>query len=416
MESYPPKYETLNSVSQEIRNEFEKYPDADSYFRAFATKMRDDKDFEANADQLTRVTRICFQDRNDDESRTKSFMIGALFGYNSLNKFNNPNTNKEVYEALNSLYADVRLSVKKMVEMSETDINESYREYLIAKEYNRRLKDDLCFDALNIEEMDLVYDMLSEMNADDSQRYDAMRGYLLIRSSLIWKEQNEFTLFKEALRSTDDKPEDLREFYEILADVEVNTDLADGKIDCEEEVDNVVEYFEELCSQYEITKRQDEDEIEKFKEKIEAKVAERFCEQQNLTFYKKFSISGKTLALIEDDDSSKVQFMTLNEDSMIEASIVDIEVRSIPSQRSVDKIYRMYDSDHQHNMKININPFGLVAILHEPVLYHGDGRITVFPESSTVYIPISYRDLKLHRYVYDEDPDEEDDYDEEDED
>jgi hypothetical protein len=100
--------------------------------------------------------------------------------------------------------------------------------------------------------------------------------------------------------------------------------------------------------------------------------------------------------------------MTLGDESIIEASIVDLEVRPIPSQRSVDKIYRMFENDKQHNMKISISPFGLVAILHEPILYHSDGRITVFPDSSIVYIPMSYRDLKLHRYLYDEDGDDDD--------
>ena len=407
MESHVPKFESLTSVSEEIKTELAKFPNADSYFKHFATIMRDDKDFDKNADQITRLTRVSIPDERD-ELRSKSFMIGALFGYNSLSKLNNPDINNEVYDALSSFYADVRLTVKTNVDLSEISINESYREYLITKEFNNRLKDELCFDAINIEEMDQIYDIISKMKADDTERYETMRGYLLVRSSLIWKEQNDLKLFKDSLREVEDKPEDLRPFYEMMSEVEVNTDLADGKIDCEEDVNNVVEYFEELCDSYQINKKDIGSEIEDIRDKIEAKTVERLCEQENLIFYKKFTVSGKTIALIDNGEDNEVQFMTLGEDSVIEAYIVDLEVRPIPSQRSVDKIFRAFENDKHHNMKISINPYGLVAVLDEPVLYHSDGRITVFPQKSTVYIPMNYRDLKLHRYIYDEDPDDDD--------
>jgi len=413
MESHVPKFESMKSVSEEIKLELSKFEDVNSYFIDFATKMRDDKSFEANADQITRLTRVSIPEEYSSELRSKSFMIGALFGYNSLKILENSNINQEVYNALNSLYADIRMKVKDDVELADSSINESYREYLITQEFNKRLKNELCFDAINSDEMDLVYDMITNMNASDTESYEAMRGYILVRSSLIWKENNDFKLFKDELRSVEPKKENLRQFYEIMAEVEVNTDLADGKIDCEEDVNNVVEYFEELCDSYQINKKDIDSEIEDIRDKIEAKTVERLCEQENLNFYKKFTVSGKTIALIDNGEDNEVQFMTLGEDSVIEAYIVDLEVRPIPSQRSVDKIFRSFENDKQHNMKISINPYGLVAVLDEPVLYHSDGRITVFPQKSTVYIPMNYRDLKLHRFIYDEDPDDDDDDDDE---
>lgn len=407
MESYKPNFESVESVRKQINNELGYYSSVNDYFLSFGKVLKNNEDFQKNFDQLHIMSRAFVSDSGvANDKAINAFITGALFGYNSLTKLPIENLYDETYSALSAFYAHSRINVNKELEDEDSEPNEAFRNFLISQELNKVLSDDLSFGAVDEEEMDLMYKILSDFNRDEARTNFAFRGYSLIRGILIWKERYNVELIKEHLRSTnesDDQNE--RSFFEIMSNIDIDPDLADGKTDCDNELFILNTYFKKLKNQYKPKNSMNDDTLDEIIQEMEKDLMRLIYTFNDLSVFGRFTFEGPNIALIADERAEFTRYRTFGIDSVLEGNIVDIEVREIPNQNSLDKILDAQESGNSESLRVRINQFGLVLQIQDAIIIDDEGSVTEFPRHSSVFVPLGYKNNRILRHIYDEDDD-----------
>lgn len=421
MESYKPNFESLDSVVKKLDAELGFYQNAKEYFNNFAGILRKDEEFQKNFDQLSITSRAFVKDSTvEDDTSMKSFLIGGLFGYNSLNTLGIENLYDQTYTAVGAFMAKARMKSNKHIELEEdNDVSESFRNYLISEEINKCLKEDLSFEAIDEYEASLVYKTLHEITGNEDYTEFAFRGYSFIRGILLWHERHKIELIKQYLRSVNESEvNNDRNFFEIISDVEINPDLSDGKEECDKELLIVNSYFKRLKSQYRPKSDMDDDKLHDIITEMESDIMRLLYTFEDLTLFNRFTFEGPNMVLIADDRTEFTRFKTFGVDSILEGTLVDIEIRAIPNQYALNRILKAQKDGDSEGMKIKLNHFGLVFQLQDAVVIDYDGSVTTFPKHSNIFVPVEFKDTRILRHLYEDedfqDTNESDNYDEDD--
>lgn len=407
MESYKPNFESIESVRKQINADIGYFNNANDYFVSFGNVLKNNKDFQKNFEQLHLISKAFVSDSSvADEKSIKSFMTGGLFGYNSLSKLDIDDLYDQTFSAISSFYANARMNVNKELEEEGSDPNESFRNYLISLELNRIHSEDLSFESVDEEEMNLVYKMLYDITRDEAKTNFAFRGYTFIRGILIWKERHNVELIKNYLRSVNESDnQDERNFFEIMSNLDIDPDLADGKTDCDKELFILNTYFKKLKNQFKPKNNMDDDVLDEIIQEMEADLMRLIYSFDNLTLFSRFTFEGPNLALIADDRTEFTRFKTFGTDSVLEGNVVDLEVRAIPNQNSLDRIIHAQETGDDSGLRVRINQFGLVLQLQDAVIIDDDGSVTAFPKHSNVFVPVGFKNNRILRHIYDENDD-----------
>lgn len=407
MESYKPNFESLESVRKQINNEIGYFKDANDYFVSFGNVLKNNEDFQKNFEQLHLMSKAFVDDSGVANERSiKSFITGGLFGYNSLSKFDIDNLYDEVYSAISSFHANARMNVNKQLEDEGSDPNESFRNFLISLELNKTLSEDLSFESVDEEEMNLVYKILYDITRDETKTNFAFRGYTFVRGILIWKERHNVEIIKNYLRSINESDEKSdRNFFEIMSNIDIDPDLVDGKTDCEKELFILNTYFKKLKNQYKPKNSMDDDELDAVIQEMEADLMRLIYTFDDLTLFSRFTFEGPNIALIADDRTEFTRFRTFGIDSVLEGNIVDIEVRAIPNQNSLDRILDAQENGNDNGLRVRINQFGLVVQIQDAIIIDDDGSVTEFPKHSSVFVPVGFKNNRILRHIFDENED-----------
>lgn len=402
MESHKPNFESIESVTDKLVDELGFFQNGTDFFHNFARKLKKDESFQVNFDQLVVLSRAFVQDITVEDDRSmKAFLIGGLFGYKSLSCLDIDNINQDVYTAVGSFMADARMEVNKKIEREEDDVSESFRNYLISEELNNRLKNDLSFEAVDEREMHLIYNTLKDVTKNENHRDFAFKGYTFIRGILIWQERHKLNLMKKYLRSVNESEFDNeRSFFEIISDVEINPDLADGKEDCEKELQILKNYFKRLNRHYKPKQDMDDEVLHDILIDMESDVMKLMYTFNDLALFNRFTFEGPNLILIADDRTRFTRLKTFGENSVLDATVVDVEVRVIPNQEELDNILLARSNKKEYKFNEKLYRFGIVFQLQDAVVIDYDGSVTTFPKHSNIYVPVEYKDTRILKHLF----------------
>jgi len=407
MESYKPNFKSLESVAPQLENEVEYFKTSTDYFHNFARTLRDNEDFDKNFDQLNLVSRAFVSDITvEDEASMKAFLIGGLFGYNSLARLPISDLYDETYTAINAYIADARIKVKNQLEFEDTEVSESYRNFMISEILNDTLAEDLSFNSVDKSEVKHVHSMVHHMMSNETHTTFSMKGYSFIRGVLIWYERHKIEIIKKYLRSvneTDDANE--RNFFEIISSIEINPDLADGKIDCDKELHILNTYFKKINSKYKPDKDMDDDLLDEILQEMEMDIMRLFYTFENLVMFGRFTFEGPNAVLIADDRLEFTRFFAFGEDSILEGNIVDVEVRAIPNQNTINKITQAHREGVDTGMQVKLSNYGLVLKIQDAVIIADDGSVTTFPKHANVFVAMGMKKNRILQHLYDYDGD-----------
>lgn len=404
MEKHNPKFESLESVADRLETESNFFENSSEYFNYFGKILKNNEDFQTNFDQLILVARqFVFDSTVEDQSASKGFLIGGLFAYNSLVKIQIDDLYENVYTAVNSYIANARLEVNKQLEQSEDEASEHFRNYLVSEMMHNIYEDDLSFEAVDSKEFDQVRSMISDLLSNDAHTNFAMKGYAFIRGILIWYERHKVELLKRYLRDINANEVDHeRNFFEIIASVEIDPDLADGKIDCDTEVHILNTYFKKLKNQYRPKENMDDYELNDLLQEMELDITKLMYTFEKLNMFSRFTFDGPNMALIADDRVEFTRFFAFGENSVLEGHIVDVEVRAIPNQATIDRITKAHRNGEDTGARIKLSHYGLVLKIQDAIIVDDDGSVTTFPKHSTVYVPMGMKKTRILRHLIDE--------------
>lgn len=421
MEKDNKNFETLESYANVLISDVRASSDIANLFEKYTKNLTENKAFENNFFQVIKMASLVADPGIDNSKSIDNFLMGEVLGYAVLQRVKGDSVYEQVYEAMNSLYSHSRVIVNEEVFENPVTVADEYRHRMIGLYINHILDHDLSFDSVPTSEMLLATKLLAEITSSDDQVYDAMRGYTLVRASLVWHERHKLELKKDSLRSTDDSFNETEEFFNILSDVEVDSHLADGRISVQNTIDKINALFEttllELAADL---KNYDDDGYDDLREELVSQIAPQICKTEDLTLTDKVFIDGVNIAMLCDTDGEIMQMIPLGPNVHLKGYLMDYDVNPIPAEDWLKNMHKTMDDTNKKNQGIPFNSFGLVMLLADAeVVDSRSGKVYGIDEKISVYVPISYDSTKIYKImipeddesnydVYDEDEDEDD--------
>lgn len=408
MEKFEPNYSSLSSYAEAISSDLEICQDSDDFYVQYAKEVVEDCEFEDNFGQVLKMAKLVSEPGIDDEKVTNNFVMGEILAYAVLQRMFGPDIHSDVYDAMNMIYSEARRRVNFDVLDEESNYTNETRNRMTGVYINHLMDIDMCFDSLPNDEMLVVTKLFEDILADESEVYDAMRGYSLVRASLIWRDRNITERIRESFDIDKESQLELREFYDLMADVEVDAHLADGQISVQDEIDDVYQTFTEAVNELdvEITDINDGS-YEKVKEKIINKITPEIFYTPELSLLDKIYIDGINVAMLCDEDGDILQMIPLGKSVQIKGLLLDYDVNPTPTR---DWLLKMHDALENRTSKktgVPFNPFGLVVLLGEPKLVNTLTETTYsIRDDVYVFVPLGYDSSTIYKIMLPEEEDE----------
>lgn len=185
-----------SSLAMDFANDLKHFQDVDELFELYSDSLKRDPNFEANMSQLARMANIAADPGINELETIMNFMAGELLGYTALVKIEGESVYEKVHEALRDLYAQDRLRANNHILQQQLVPNlistsEDFRQRLTGFFINDTMDKYFGHETISSEEMDVVFEILRNITdkEEEDSVYDALRGYLFIRSSLSWHEK-----------------------------------------------------------------------------------------------------------------------------------------------------------------------------------------------------------------------------------
>lgn len=423
MEKFEPNYNSLSSYADVIKTDIEICEDSNDFFHQYSAEIIEDTAFENNFGQVLKMAKLIAEPGINDEDVVNSFVVGEVLGYSVMHRMLGDSVYSEIYEALNVLYSHARLRVnEEVLDDEDTPYSDDARSRMIGLYINKVLDEDLSFDSIPGDEMLEVSNIFKDLLDGDDHVYDALRGYSLVRASLLWNERNKVRRVKDSYEVDSEDRTELREFYDIMADVEIDPHLADGQICVQDTVDSVYQSFQNVLKNTFINIADyNEDSYQETKEEVVNNLDPEIFAMPELGLQDKIFIDGINVAILCDEDGDIRQMIPLGHNIQIQGYLLDYDVNPTPTYEWVQEMHEAMVRKESKETAVPFNPFGLVMLLGEAELINTtSGQTFGVSEEIFVFVPVGYETSKVYKimipddqYEYeDDDGEEEEDEDE----
>lgn len=406
MEKFERNYGTLSSYAETISIDRQICTDANDFFQQYSTEIIEDEAFEANFGQVLKMAKLIAEPGLHDEDVVNSFVVGEVLGYAVMQKMIGHNVYAEIYEAMNNLYAHARMKVnEEVLDDEETTYSDDSRSRMIGLYINHVMDNDLSFDSLPSDEMLHVSQVFNELLGEDDHVYDAMRGYSLVRASLLWRDRNNKRKVKDSFEVDSEDQTELREFYDIMADVDIDPHLADGQICVQDTIDQIYSSFQDTLKNTFINIADyNEDAYEEAKEEVVNKLDPEIYAMPELGLQDKVFVDGINVAILCDGDGEIRQMIPLGHNIQIQGYLLDYDVNPTPTYEWVQEMHLAMTKNESRQTAVPFNPFGLVMLLGEPELVNTtSGQKFEVHEDIFVFVPIGYESSTVYKIMVPDD-------------
>lgn len=421
MEKFDTNFQSVESYAKTLVDEINTNRSIDELFDNYSNSLLSNEAFESNFPQLIKMASMVAEPGVKNEKAVNTFLMGEVLAYSILHKKYGDDVYDNVREALNNLYSHARIIVNQEVFDEPEHAGDDARHRMIGLYINHIMDDDLSFDSIPTDEMHIVSYIISEITSSDDYLYDGIRGYSLIRSSLIWNERYQIEMKKEDLRSNDDSLSEMRQFYEIMSEVEVDPHLADGHISVQSSIVSIYKKYEELLQS--VTQDLEEYDQEKYddvKDEIINSLAPEIVSTPDLVVLDTVYIDGTNIVIICDSEGDIVQMVPLGKELQIQGQLLDYDINPVPKSDWLETMHAKLAKKTKTRSGVPFDPFGLVMLLGEAQLVNTEtGQTFGIKDELFVYVPVGYESTTVYKVMVPEDYEyeydsEDDEYDEDD--